>query len=134
MNDFNKYYNEQFIQDIQTFLSKVPELSKRKFDDRNIFTIQYQALTKDFDYLNFLDIEMKAYFETALYFTVLIDQVCFSHYQSIYGQFECLTRYPKFVGNSPSSDRTNFPSRDIFRAFHYSRDKEKMFETKNVKF
>ena len=134
MNDFNKYYNGQFRQDIQNFFSKVPERSKHTFDDRNIFTVQYQTLTKDFDYLNFLDIEMKAYFGTALYFTVLVDQVCFSHYQSIYGQFESLTRYPKFVGNSPSTDRTNFPPRDIFGAFNYSRDKEKMFESENVEF
>ena len=63
MNDFTKYYNEQFRQDIQTFFSKVPERSKHTFDDR-----------------------------------------------------------------------TNFPPRDIFGAFNYSRNKEKIFEAENVKF
>ena len=134
MNEFEKYYNGKFRQDIQTFFSNIPERSKRTFDDRNIFTVQYQTLTKDFDYLDFLNKEMRAYFGTALFFTVLVDQVCYSHYQDYYDQFQNLTRYPKFVGNSPSTDRTNFPPRDIFSAFNYSRDKEKMFNTENVEF
>ncbi|MEZ5013593.1 MAG: hypothetical protein R2794_04815 [Chitinophagales bacterium] len=134
MNEFDKYYNGQFRQDIQTFFSKIPERSKHTFDDRKIFTVQYQTLTKDFDYLDFLDNERKAYFGTALFFTVLVDQVCYSHYNDYYDKFENLTRYPKFVGNSPSTDRTNFPPRDIFNAFNYSRDKEKMFDSENVEF
>lgn len=134
MNNFDKYYNEQFRQDIQTFFSKIPAISKHTFDDKSIFTVQYQTLTKDFDYLDFLAYEKKAYFGTALFFTVLVDQVCYSHYQVYYDKFQNLTRYPKFVGNSPSTDRTNFPPRDIFSAFNYSRDKEKMFDSKDVDF
>ncbi|WP_431107187.1 hypothetical protein [Winogradskyella poriferorum] len=134
MNEFDKYYNGMFRQDIQTFFSKIPERSKHTFDDRKIFTVQYQTLTKDFDCLDFLDKEMKAFFGTALFFTVLVDQVCYSHYQDYYNKFQKLTRYPKFVGNSPSTDRTNFPPIDIFSAFNYSRDKEKMFNTENVEF
>ena len=134
MNEFEKYYNEKFRQDIQTFFSKIPERSKHTFDNRKIFSVQYQTLTKDFDYLDFLNKEMKAYFGTALFFTVLVDQVCYSHYQDYYDKFQNLTRYPKFVGNSPSTDRTNFPPSDIFSAFNYSRDKETMFNTENVEF
>jgi len=134
VNNFDKYYNGQFRQDIQTFFSKVPEISKHTFDDRQVFTVQYQTLTKDFDYLDFLDISQKAYFGTALFFTVLVDQVCYTHFGQQYAKFYKLTRYPKFVGNSPSTDRTNFPPRDIFGAFNYSRDKDKMFNTPNVEF
>ncbi len=134
MNGFHKYYNGQFRQDVQTFFSKIPSRSKHTFGDRNIFTVQYQSLTNDFDYLNFLESEKKAYFGTALFFTVLVDQVCYTHYQEYYHKFESLTRYPKFVGNSPSTDRTNFPSRDIFSAFNYSRDREKMFNSEKVEF
>jgi len=96
--------------------------------------VQYQSLTKDFNYLDFLDINQKAYFGTALFFTVLVDQVCFSYFAQHYDKFCNLTLYPKFVGNSPSTDRINFPPRDIFTAFNYSRDKEKMFNTQNVEF
>lgn len=134
MNEFEKYYNRKFRQDIQTFFSKIPKRSKHTFDDRKIFTVQYQTFTKDFDYLGFLNKEMKAYFGTALFFTVLVDQVSYSHYQDYYKKFQNLTRYPKFVGNNPSTDRTNLPPRDIFSAFNYSRDKENMFKTENVEF
>ena len=134
VNNFDKYYNGQFRQDIQTFFSKIPNRSKHTFEDRKIFTVQYQTLTKDFTYLDFLDINQKAYFGTALYFTVLVDQVCYTHYKQHYDKFYHLTLYPKFVGNSPSTDRTNFPPRDIFGAFNYCRDKEKMFNIPNVEF
>jgi hypothetical protein len=134
LNNFDKYYNGQFRQDIQTLFAKVPDRSKHTFDDRNVFTIQYQALTKDFNYLDFLDINQKAYFGTSLFFTVLVDQVCYTYYRQYYDKFCRLTLYPKFVGNSPSTDRTNFPPRDIFGAFNYSRNKEKMVNMPNVEF
>lgn len=134
VNNFDKYYNGQFRQDIQTFFVNVPERSKHTFDDRQVFTIQYQTLTKDCDYLDFLDINQKAYFGTALFFTVLADQVCYTYFRQQYDKFFQLTRYPKFVGNSPSTDRTNFPPRDIFGAINYSRDKDKMCNTPNVEF
>jgi hypothetical protein len=132
VNNFDKYYSNQFRQDIQTFFATVPDRSKHTFDDKNVFTVQYQTLTKDFNYLDFLDLNQKSYFGTALFFTVLVDQVCYSHYRQDYEKFCKLTLYPKFVGNSPSTDRTNFPPRDIFRALNYSRDKDKMSNTPNV--
>ena len=132
--DFDKYYNEQFRQDIQTFFSKIPDRSKHTFEDRDIFTIQYQTLTKDFNYLDFLNLNQKAYFGTALFFTILVDQVCYTHFRQYYDKFQRLTLFPKFVGNGPSWDRTNFPPRDIFGAFNYSRDKDKMINTQNVDF
>lgn len=101
-------------------------------DDRKIFIAQYQTCTKDFDYLDFLKKEIKAYFGTALFYTVLVDQFCYFHYQDNYDKFEKLTRYPTLFGNSPSTDRTNFLPRDTFSDFNYSRDKIRMFNTKNV--
>lgn len=134
MKKFDTYYNGQFRKDIQNFFAKIPDRSKHTFGDQKVYTVQYESLTKDFNYLDFLDINEKAYFGTALFFTVLIDQVCFTYFGQHYGKFYSLTLYPKFVGNSPSTDRTNFPPRDIFTAFNYSRDKEKMFNTPNVEF
>lgn len=132
--NFKEYYNGQFRQDIQTFFSKIPDRSKHTFEDKKIFTIQYQALTKDFNYLEFLTVEQKAYFGTALFFTVLVDQVCYTFFRQYYEKFQKLTLYPKFVGNGPAWDNTNFPPRDIFGAFNYSRDKEKIANTPNVDF
>ena len=134
MNDFDKYYNGQFQKDIQTFFSKIPDRSKHTFNDKKIFTVQYQSLTKDFDYLDFLDINQKALFGIALYFTILVDRVYFTHFQQDYDKFYQLTLYPKFVGNSPSTDQSNLPPREVFNAFTYSRSQEKMFNTPNVEF
>jgi hypothetical protein len=122
VNKFAAYYNEQFRKDIQKFFAKIPESSKHTFEDQKVFTVQYHTLTKDFNYLDFLDINQKAYFGTALFFTILVDQICFTYFRQHYNKFYALTLYPKFVGNSASTDRTNFPPRDIFTAFNYSRD------------
>jgi hypothetical protein len=134
VNNFDNYYNGQFRNDLLKYFSQVPDRSKHTFEDKRIFTVQYQTLSKDFNYLDFLDINQKAYFGTALFFTVLIDQVCFTHFREQYDLFSRMTLYPKFVGNTPSTDRTNFPPREIFGAFNYSRDKEKMYNTPNVEF
>ena len=134
MTDFATYYNHKFRQDILRFFSIIPDRSKHTFGDKTIFTIQYQALTKDFNYLDFLDIYEKAFFGTALYFTVLVDQVCYSHFQTHYNKFRSLTLYPKFVGNSPSTDQTNFNPSDIFAAFNYSRDELKKQSTPRIEF
>ena len=134
MIDFGTYYNGQFRNDIVKFFVNIPDRSKHTFADLKVFTVQYQSLTKDFNYLDFLDLKQKAYFGTALYFTVLVDQVCYNHFGQFYDKFYRLTLYPKFVGNSPSTDRTNFPPRDIFTAFNYSRDEAKKLDTPNVEF
>jgi len=134
MINFLTYYNNKFRQDINQFFSKIPERSKHTLEDKTIFTIQYQTLTKDFNYLDFLDIKQKAFFGTALYFTVLVDQVCYSLYRQHYDNFSRLTFYPKFVGNSLSTDQTNFNPCDIFAAFNYSRDDKKKNETPRIEF
>jgi hypothetical protein len=99
MTDFGTYYNNKFRRDITRFFSTVPDHSKHTFGDKTIFTIQYQALTKDFNYLDFLDIGNKAYFGIALYFTVLVDQVCYTYFRQYYDNFLKNTLYPKFVGS-----------------------------------
>lgn len=136
MTEFETYYTTKFRQDILIFFSTIPERSKHTFSmgDRSAFTIQYQTLTKDFNHLDFLDIKEKAFFGTALFFTVLVDQVCFSHFPQHYIKFRKLTLYPKFVGNSPSTDQTNFCPSEIFAAFNYSRDDKKKNETPRIEF
>lgn len=132
MNGFETYYKNRFQHDIRTFFSTVPEHSKHTFDDKTIFTIQYQTLTKDFEHLNFLTNKEKSYFGTALFFTVLIDQVCYSHFRDVYETFRRLTLYPKLVGNSPSTDRTNLHPSNIFSALNYFRDERKKREADRI--
>jgi hypothetical protein len=134
MYSFSKYYSEKFQKDILKFLSAIPEISKHTFEDKKIFTIQYQSLSKDFNYLDFLNITEKAFFGTALFFTVLVDQVCFRYFNNRYEKFYKLTLYPKFVGNSASTDRTNLHPSEIFLAMNYSRDEKKKRESIQIQF
>ena len=134
MIDFETYYQTRFQKDILRFFSTVPDRSKFIYDDNQTPTIQYQTLSKDFQHLDFLDSKEKALFGAALFFIVLVDQVCFSFYNEHYDKFRQLTLSPKFVGNSPSTDRTNFHPANIFAAFNYSREDNKKNETERIEF
>jgi hypothetical protein len=47
--------------------------------------------------------ERRALFGAALFFTVLVDQVCFTHFPAAYAEFNSLTRYPKLRGDCPGA-------------------------------
>jgi hypothetical protein len=118
MTDFKKYYNTKFRDDINRFFSTIPDESKFHEDNQNkqIFSIQYERLTPAFGHLNFLDKEGKELFGVALFFTVLIDMVCFSKFKQHYYKFQNFTRYPKFIGNCPGGCQFHHEPRDIFFA------------------
>lgn len=123
MTDFKTYYNSKFRDDINMFFSTIPDESRFHEDTQNklTFSIQYERLTPTFDHLNFLDKEGKEYFGVALYFTVLTDMVCFSHFKSYYSIFKNMTRYPKFIGNCPGGCNFHYHPSDIFFAMNKSR-------------
>lgn len=123
MDSFSKYYKEKFRNDIHHFFSSVPESSKHhdNIDDKTIFTIQLERLTKDFDHLQFLLPPDKLNFAVALFFTVLVDEVCYSYYRNHYSDFRALTLYPKFIGNCPGGCRYHLHPVNIFSAICYSR-------------
>ncbi len=126
MTDFATYYRNKFIQDINQFFFTIPDQSRFHEDSQNkqTFSIQYERLTRDFNHLNFLTKSDKEFFGVALFFTVLTDMVCYSHYRQYYEKFRQLTRYPKFIGNCPGGCNFHFHPRDIFAAMNYSRTKQ----------
>jgi hypothetical protein len=123
MTDFAKYYKNRFRQDINQFFSTIPDQSRFHEDIQNkqIYSVQYERLTRDFDHLNFLTKPEREYFGVALFFTVLTDMVCYSHFHEHYESFKQLTRYPKFIGNCPGGCHYHFHPSDIFAAMNYSR-------------
>lgn len=123
MTDFKTYYNNKFREDINQFFSTIPDNSKYHEDPQNkqILSIQYQRLTPAFDHLNFLNDSSKELFAIALFFTVLADMVCFSHFNINYTKFQNLTRYPKFIGNCPSLCNYHLHPREIFLAMNKER-------------
>jgi hypothetical protein len=123
--NFATYYTIRFRQDINQFFSTIPDQSLFHEDNQNkqTLSIQYERLTKDFDHLNFLSKTEKEYFGIALFFTVLSDMVCYSHYKNHYQKFKELTRYPKFIGNCPGGCQYHHPPSNIFYAMNFSRTK-----------
>lgn len=123
MTDFKTYYNSIFRDDIKRFFSTIPDASKFHEDTQNkqTFSIQYERLTPIFDHLNFLDKDRKELFEVALFLTVLIDIVCFTHFKPQYSKFRNLTRYPKFIGNCPGGCKYHYHPSDIFFAMNKGR-------------
>ena len=121
MTDFKTYYTLKFRQDINKFFSTIPDKSKFHEDSqrKQIYSVQYNRLTQENEHLSFLSKYNKEYFGVSLFFTVLIDMVCYSHYPEYYDEFQQLTRYPKFIGNCPGSCVWHFHPNHIFLAMNY---------------
>ena len=120
MLNFATYYRTKFREDINQFFSTIPDQSKFHGDNQQTYTIQYERLTKDFDNLNFLT-DDKINFGVALFFTVLTDMVCYTHFKEEYEKFRGLTLYPKLIGNCPGGCHYHYHPSDIFTAINYSR-------------
>lgn len=99
VSNCGQYYNEQFRKDINAFVSGLPEESRHHscFDDS--VTIQLYTLEPHYDYINTINQENRIKFAIALFFNVLVDQVCYTYFQSSHQQFQELTKYPKLRGN-----------------------------------
>jgi hypothetical protein len=125
VNNFDRYYNTQFRGDIQKFFSTIPDESRFHEDKehKQIFSIQYGRLTREYNHLNFLTTNQdKVNFAVALFFTVLVDEVCYTYYRANYDTFQKLTRYPKFIGNCLTMCRYHLPPSDIFIAMNKDKD------------
>jgi hypothetical protein len=125
MKDFASYYTTQFKSDLRQFFSSIPDESRFHEDSQNkrIFSIQYERLTRDHDHLNFLEKSDKEYFGIALYFSILIDMVFYSDYKQDYEKFRKLTLYPKFIGNCLSTCHFHCHPNVIFTAMNKSRNR-----------
>lgn len=123
MTNFLSYYNQNFQKDLIRFFDSIPDNSKFHEDTQNkqVFAIQHERLKPDLGHLSFLSKDEKEYFAVALFFTILVDMVCYSHFKQYYQKFNTLTRYPKFIGNCPGACNYHFHPNDIFRAMNFSR-------------
>lgn len=123
MTDFKTYYNSKFRDDINMFFSTIPDESRFHEDkeQKQIFSIQHERLTPQKNHLDFLDKESKEYFGVGLFFTVLTDMVCYTHFKDNYDKFQRLTRYPKLIGNCLSWCHYHLHPRDIFYAMNQGR-------------
>ena len=96
--NFKTYYKDFFQQDVSNFVAQIPVEGNKHYDKQN-FNIQYFFLTPNYCYLDIVPTNRQGYFVVALFWTVLLDQVCYSKFRSGYNKFQSKTMYPKFIGN-----------------------------------
>ena len=122
--EFEQYYNTLFRTHFNQFVSQIPDESKYHDDStrKEIITIQRERLTKKYDYLNFLSKQEYVKFITALFYTILVDMVCYKHHKTYYEKFQSLTKYPKFIGDCPGGCRFHFEPYRLFDVINYKID------------
>ena len=125
MQDFKTYYLNNFQGDLLKFFESIAEDSKFHEDRerKRIYSIQYSRLKPEEGYLDFLNTEEKSLFGVSLFYTVLVDMVCYTHFKNHYSEFQSLTYYPKFIGDCPGACYLHFHPRGIFEAMNYQVDR-----------
>lgn len=141
--EFEQYYNTLFRTHFNQFVSQIPDESKYHDDSerKEIITIQRERLTKKYNYLNFLSKIEYDFFSISLFYTILIDMVCYTHFKPFYSEFQTLTKYPKLIGNCMTMCRFHLEPFEIFKAMKLDMELDKnkgisenatMFFEKNV--
>ncbi len=116
MKDFKTYYKERFREDLNTFLSTIPNSSRyhNSVEKRDKITIQLERLTSKHKHLDFLSRGTKLNFAHALFWTILVDMAMYSHFKLSYSSFRKLTYYPKLIGNCPGGCHHHYHPRNIY--------------------
>lgn len=114
-----KYYDVHFNNDLKILYSDIPE-SSLHHNGKETYTIQYERLTNKYNHLIYLG-DNRTLFITSLYFTVLLDQIFYTYFQSEYKAYRELTNSPKFIGNCLSSCRYNLHPKNVINAANKDR-------------
>ena len=114
--EFQTYYNTNFRSDLHTFLSTIPDKSRfhHNLETRSEVTIQLDRLTSNHHHLDFLNPATRLNFAHALYWTILVDMVMYTHFQASYDSFQKLTNYPKLIGNCTRGCYHHYHPRNIY--------------------
>ena len=113
--EFQAYYKMEFRSDLNTFLSTIPHTSLYHHNEktRRTVTIQLDRLTANHHHLDFLK-TTRLNFAHALYWTILVDMVMYTHFQASYNSFQKLTNYPKLIGNCTLGCFHHYHPRNIY--------------------
>jgi hypothetical protein len=114
---FDDYYRGRFRQDLAAVLQSAPR-SHEHPGDPDGGTIQPRSLSIENRAIGALSPGAVGHFATALYFTVLVDEVMYTHFQPHYDAFEALTRYPKLRGDCPGGCSSHIHPSHIFGALN----------------
>ena len=114
--EFQAYYNNEFRSDLNTFLRTIPNESRyhHNLETRREITIQLCRLTSQHPHLDFLSEAKRLDFAHALYWTILVDMVMYTHFKTSYDSFRKLTTYPKLIGNCTRGCYHHYHPRNIY--------------------
>lgn len=108
---FASYYGSQFRGDLQRVLANAHQIHQH-----DEVSIQPRSVSKENRVIRMWGEQRNSLFASALFLTVLVDQVCFTHFQEIYPQFRALTMYPKFRGDCPGGCYRHLHPLSVLRA------------------
>ncbi len=108
---FSSYYGNQFRDDLQRVTANAHQIHQH-----DEVTIQPRSISTENRIIRSWSEERMVLFGSALLLTVLVDQVCFTHFKEVYPQFRALTMYPKFRGDCPGGCSTNLHPLTVLRA------------------
>ena len=142
--EFGQYYNTLFRTHFNQFVSQIPDESKYHDDTvkKEIITIQRERLTNKYDYLQFLSNLEYNYFSVSLFYTILMDMVCYTNFKYTYTEFQTLTKYPKLIGDCRTMCRFHLEPFEIFEVMEVDLETSKnkvilqestLFFEKNIK-
>ncbi len=100
--DYSEYYGDPFRGDLHAVLGALPSPHTTHTNGQNIF-VQPRTLSDENPIVRSWDQNRVDLFATALFYTVLIDQVCHHCFRNMHPRFERLTRYPKLIGDCPGA-------------------------------
>jgi hypothetical protein len=111
------YYHSQFSNDLRNVLEGLPSLHQHGSDD---VTLQPRSLSTANPIVRRWEKDRLGLFASALFLTVLADQVCYTHFPEHYATFRALTRYPKWRGDCPGGCGTHIHPAVVFRVIGQS--------------
>lgn len=111
---FQSYYRGEFRTDLAAVLSALPGLHWNPGGGEQF--VQPITLSMANPTIRSWSHRHRDQFAIALFWTVLVDQVCFTYFRPQYAAFQAMTMYPKFTGDCPGGCGGHIHPRHILLA------------------
>jgi hypothetical protein len=106
----SEYYNQNFRQDLMDVLANAKSVHPHAE-----VSLQPRTVSRENPTVARWPEERRLLFASALFLTVLVDQVCYTHFRDAYPTFRRLTQYPKWRGDCPGACGYHIHPEVIFR-------------------
>jgi hypothetical protein len=118
---FEDYYKRTFADDLSRVIAALPPETPHPDWEAEV-TTQPRTISNANPVIHAWDEDHVRKFASALFLTVLVDEVCYTHFREQYPKFRLLTNYPKFRGDCPSACTHHLHPADIFLAINSEPD------------